>query len=1450
MVHRFLLRIGKTVSVLLLLTVFLFNTLKAQQKIKFTHITTDNGLSASTVMCMLKDHYGFMWFGTEDGLNRYDGYNFLVYRNNIKDKHSLTSNNITALYEDRDGNIWIGTNNGLSRYDRDHDSFTEYIADYKPGSISDNAVSCITQDHEGNLWVGTYRGLNLFNKKLNTFQHYTFSADHATSISNDKITVITEDKNMNLWVGTLNGLNLFNPANHKFQRFLHDDKVQGSISSNAVGAIEKDDAGNLWIGTNGGGLNKLDYQNHTFQSYKFSPKNPDGISSDIIFTLAAAKNGFLWIGTERGVDLFDTNTGTFKVYRNDPEDITSLRGSSIRSILVDRDNILWISTYAGGINKYDKNLPLFDVYHSKGFNSTGLSYRVVTSFADAEDGNIWLGTDGGGLNLFNPHTGTFKQIKHDSSRVNSLISNSVLTLLKHKNSNGLWIGTYGGGVDYYDPDKNTFRHYVKGPAGKGLSDDHIYAFMEDHEGKLWIGTNEGGVSVLDPATGKTTWYQQNVNNANDPHALTGNVIRAFYEDADHNIWIGVYNGGINILNPVTHTFTVLNKANSHLSSDIVDFIFKDHNGDIWVGTLGGGINKWLPKEHKFISFTSDNGLSNNVINSIAMDKSGKFWLGTNAGVSMFDPTKNVIRNFGLDNGLQGRDFVLHSGFCSSAGDIYLGGNNGFNIINPAKIRLNTIIPPVVITGFRLFNEPVYIGSKNSPLTKSITDTKEIRLNHAQTVLTFEFAALNFTVPDKNRYAYMMEGFDKGWIYTGNIHQATYTNLDPGTYIFRVKASNNDGIWNAKGAFVKVVILPPFWETWWFRLIILVLAGTAIYLAYKLRIRQIELQKENLEKLVNERTKEVKKQARSLQELNEELQTQSEELQAQSEELQMQSDELHLLNEDLVNQTKKLNALNGELSYQREHEQQARHEAELAREEAEKANQAKSIFLATMSHEIRTPMNGVLGMAALLNETPLNTEQQEYTQTIINSGEALLAVINDILDFSKIESGKMDLDIHDFDLRQCVEDVLDLFAGKAAETGIDLMYQVDHCLPVQLQGDSMRLRQVLINLLSNAMKFTAKGEVFLGVNLLRQLAADTIEIGFEVRDTGIGIPAEKLNRLFEAFSQVDSSTTRQYGGTGLGLAISKRLVALMGGEISVESHKGEGTTFKFTILCHVSKQQKKPFEVLNMGELQGRRILIVDDNPTNRRILELQMEQWKLKAVITSSAAEALRALESNADFDLVITDMQMPETDGFQLTESIKEKYANIPVILLSSIGYEAQRNHPGLFSAVLTKPVKQQHLGRVILEQLKHEVQVDQNDKKESHLLNDDFALQHPLKMIVAEDNRINQKLIVRILNKLGYDPSLAVNGREVITLLEDQFYEVILMDVQMPEMDGLKATAYIRDHFEKQPCIVAMTANAMVEDREECFRAGMDNYISKPIKLETLKAILEEVSAQINKG
>jgi signal transduction histidine kinase/CheY-like chemotaxis protein/ligand-binding sensor domain-containing protein len=1396
-------------TAIFLFGILLFSkTYSQHQNLIFRSITSADGLSQNRGLAIYKDCKGFMWFGTLDGLNKYDGYKIIVYKKNPADSTSISNNFINTIYEDTDNNLWIGTAEGLNRYDGATDTFIRYMHDpANAETLSDNRVNVIMEDKNGELWIGTSDGLDRLDKKTKVFSHYKHDQNNPKSLSDSFIISLEEDKNGNFWVGTeTQGLNLFDRKSNTSIHYKHNADVPQSISNNRITSIVEDSKGKFWVATDGG-INLFDRVKGTFKHYIHDIHNKRSLGNDVTYTILEDSKGNLWAGTmNSGLNLYNPETDDFTHYVHDEINKNSISNNTPCEIYEDDNGTLWIGIHRGGISYFHPGKEKFKSYQ-QALNENSLSNNNIKSMYEDRRGIIWIGTDGGGLNALDPKTNTITRYRHNVNDPHSIGSDVVLSI--YEDSYGsLWIGTLSQGLDLFDQKNKRFIHYKTYREGKSeLTTFDTWSILEDNNKNLWVGTDRG-VGLLDRVSHIITGFDFDGKRSFDDR------MQCIYQDTKKNIWIGSYRNGLFHFDTVTKRLTQERfgvDSSAGVSTTMINALHEDKNGNLWIGTHDG-LSVWNSHAKAFRIYKKKDGLLHDVIQCILEDDLGNIWLSTLTGLSKLNPKTNTFTNYPGTDGLLDNEFTQNACLKTRLGELFFGGINGLNSFYPDSLKENSFIPPVFLTGFEIFNTPVVIG-KGSPLTRHINDVKTITLSYKQSVFTFEFAALNYMLSKKNQYAYKLEGFDKNWNYVGSQRKATYTNLDPGEYTFTVKASNNDGLWNETGVSVKVIITPPFWLTWWFKTVVAFIVVGSVYSFFRVRVNAIRRQKVELEEQVRQQTGEVVAQKENLQTLNKQLQHQTSSLQQTNEELQQQ-----------------------------------REEAEKAKAEAEKANQAKSVFLATMSHEIRTPMNGVLGMASLLTETTLSAEQKEYADTIRNSGEALLTVINDILDFSKIESGNLELDSHAFDLRQCVEDVMDVFSVKAAQVGLDLVYQIDNQIPAQIVSDSHRLRQILLNLMGNAMKFTHHGEIFVKIDLLK-IEKDQMELAFQVRDTGIGIPQDKLSRLFKAFSQVDSSTTRKYGGTGLGLVISQRLVELMGGSIGVESEPGVGTSFGFTVKGRVGQESIRQYVNASLAGNEGKKVLVVDDNATNLTILKNQLEQWKLEPTLASSGSEALQFLAGKKKFDLVITDMQMPDMDGVQLTKLIKSHHASLPVILLSSIGDESKKNHPGLFAAVLNKPVKQQQFSRVLHSVLHPEREVAMvEDQKPKQLLSEDFAIQYPLRILIAEDNPVNQKLTLRVLNKLGYQQiEIAHNGLEAVEKFDEQFFDVILMDVQMPEMDGLEATRMIRLKQYHQPVIISMTANAMQGDKEECIKAGMDDYISKPVKLEILVSVLEKWALQL---
>lgn len=802
-------------------------------RIKFEHISIEQGLSQSAVFEICQDTKGFLWFGTEDGLNRFDGYSFKIYRRDPDRPGSLSNNVVRAIYEDRHGVLWIGTEDGLNRYDREKETFSHFTKSEDSHSLSNNNVLAIVEDKSGRLWVGTAGGLNRLDKERKQFTHYKHIPGKTFSLSNDKVTAIYEDEAGGLWIGTGGGgLNKYNEEKYIFSSYKNKPGDSRSLSNNFVKTIFEDSYGMLWIGTNEG-LNRFDREKNVFTRFEKDPNNNKGLSHNTVYSIFEVDTNDLWLGTNGGgINRWNPAEQEFRHLRNTPEIPHSLSNDFVHVIYRDRGGILWVGTEKG-INKFDRKKEKFAGWDME---ATGSDSMVWEIFEDKE-GCLWLGTDGG-LIMLNRDTGKTVHWTHEPNDPNSLSHNRVHAVFED-NQGMLWIGTHGGGLNRFDRRKKEFRHYKhdKSEPHGSLSNDNVFAVLEDRAGTLWVGTL-GGLNRLDDREAGffTHWLHDPLN----PDSLCNDFVMTMFEDRKGGLWIGT-EGGLSRFDQKKETFSSWEKSPdpNSISDNVILHIHVDKSGTPWIGTAWG-LNKFDWEKRTFTRFTKKNGLPNDRINGILEDEEGYLWLSTNAGISRFNPQSREFRNYDVHDGLKSIEFNGGSCFKSLDGEMFFGGIKGFNFFYPADIEDNPHVPPVVITGFLVFNKSVDVDSgHNAVLEKSIIETKKIVLPYRDNFFAFEFAALDYTTPVKNKYAYKMERLDKEWIEIDTRKRfASYTSVNPGEYIFKVRGSNNDGKWNEEGVLIKIIITPPIWKTWWFRVFLAVALVLLIFVGYRYRTRRL------------------------------------------------------------------------------------------------------------------------------------------------------------------------------------------------------------------------------------------------------------------------------------------------------------------------------------------------------------------------------------------------------------------------------------------------------------------------------------------------------------------------------------------------------------------------------------------------------------------------------------
>ncbi len=1327
----------------------------------------------------------------------------------------MNSSYVVSLLEDRAGNLWFGTNGGgVSKYDGV--SFYHYTT--KEG-LSSNNVWSILQDRTGNIWFGTWGGGLCMYDGL-SFTHFT----EEQGMSNNYIKTVFEDRNGNIWIGTDGGgaskLDLSKKPKTGNIFITHYSSIEG-LRSNHVWSITEDQKGNIWFGTWGGGVCRLLYnadngfEDKSFEQFSVNSKNQN------VWVVTEDSKGNIWIGTDgSGIEKFD---GEFYTQYTDEDGLSS---NYIKTIIEDRRGNIWFGTVENGATMFDgESLSNFTV-------GEGLTNNAIESIIEDKDGNIWFGTWGGGVNIYknqifssisekeglknnyivsilkdtkgNLWYGTWETgvIMFDGEYFNyfdedeGLCNNNVMTIIEDNNGN-IWFGTEGGGACKYDG--QYFTHFTE---KQGMSNNYITSILEDRNRNLWFGTNGGGLNMYD---GKV------LIRFTEKEGLSSNNIVSIKEDKNGNLWFVTDSHGISMFDGefITH-YT----EKEGLSDNKIETVFEDQNGNFWFGTWGNGVCLFNGKQ--FTNLTTSEGISNNYILSITEDLQGNIWLGSEDGLthleykhekiySSFDIVLKSdytdgyangfeVSTYGIEDGLIGTDFIVNSVFSDRKNSIWWGSGKGLIILDLIENEFMNDAPGVHLISIEINDE--YIDFYNSmenvnpginyaDIVPFYNYPEDLQLEYDKNHLTFHFSAIDWAAPEKILYTYRMSGLSEIWSKLDSESKAEYRNMPQGTYTFEVRAIGKTNKYGIPFSFT-FTIHPSWWESYWFRTLAILLFISISPIVYFYRMKKINESHEELEKEVRERTKEAVE----------------------------------------------------------------------ARVIAEEATKTKSDFLANLSHEIRTPMNAVIGLSHLALKTDLNRKQHNYLQKIEISAQSLLEIINEILDFSKIEAGKLNIETVDFKLTDTLSNVANIITLKSQEKeNLEVLFRVDPHIPHSLQGDPLRLGQILINLINNAIKFTEEGEVLLNIELLEK-NMDVIKLKFTVKDTGIGMTKEQYSKLFKAFSQADTSTTRKYGGTGLGLAICRSLVKMMKGRIWVESEVGKGSEFMFTLSFQESEIETIDTNSV-LKKLKNMKALVVDDNHTSRDILVEILAAYGISADEADSGVSALELID-NPDpkhYDIIFMDGDMPKMDGIETSYQIRN-LTGLPVqpkiIIISAHSLEDTQQAASDLSIedFLIKPVFPNHINDAFANAFGEHVYTENKPSIISELENLVREKLYDTNILLVEDNEINQLVVVELLTSLGLNVSTAENGIEAIQILEsnsdDHPFDLILMDLQMPKMDGYETTQRLRhmDGDSQNVPIIAMSADAVEGVEKKVLEVGMNDYLTKPIILDQLfKTLLKWV-------
>ncbi len=1271
------------------------------------------------VTCILKDYKGYMWFGTIDGLIRYDGINLYVYEKEPDDSTSLSHNSVNVLMEDKNKNLWIGTSVGLNLYNRDMDNFIN-VGNLNANlfRLNDSYISALCSDKKSLLWVGTFDGVNTYDHEKQIINHYSYDVNDHNAISSNRITCIAIDSEDNVWLGTMNGLNLFSDKIEGFRHFCREPGNNESISNNNITSLAVDLEGNLWAGTRGGGINKVVKRNDKFLFKRYYNNSRKGdLSNNYVLSLNADKRGYLWIGTENGgLTRLQINTGFFKVFKVEEGNNHSLSSNSIWALYSDNEDRLWIGTHNKGINVIDENFSKFESFQKNPVYNYGLADNDVSGFTEDRRGNVWIATDGGGICRFDPETRKFNKIIVNTAGHNYLANNAIKAILFDSKEN-IWVGTWAGGVDRLDKNGVKIENYnIESEQGGG--NNNILSLYEDSKGNIWAGTGGSGLFKYNNITNEFDLvdcsYQSGI-------LIKAAYVTAMLEESEGSFWIGTLNGIVILKRNPDQKFSCINFSRAEnspsLSSNAIEVIFEDSKKRLWFGTTDNGLNLFNKLDSTFIVFQKKDGLPGNSIMGIMEDNAGFLWIMTNKGISRFNYDSVSFTNYTREDGLNSNELYVRSCLKTKKGEFYIGGENGFNVFYPENIKNNNFIPPVYLTNLKLNNITAEIGVENSPLKKYIGETSEIILNHKQSSFTIEFIALNYTRPASNQFSYKLEGFDDEWNFADNNRSATYTNIKPGKYKFMVKGSNNDGIWNNTPATLHIRIKPPLLKTSWAIITYILLISALITVS-----------------------------------------------------LIIWNERIHIKHQLKLEQ--------------------------LGREKEHELNEKNIQFFTNISHEFRTPLSLIIApIESLILSAQSNIKEQLIV--IYRNAQRLLHLTNNLLDFRKLEEGRTSFKVKYGEIVSFIREVSLYFNVNFKRRHINFDINTSSTL-IKGWFDPEKLETIILNLLSNASKYTTDGgNIQIIVNNLT--SADVKEkynisseemrpasryIEIEIIDDGSGIYPEDLPFVFEKFYQSDSTRKKKNSGMGIGLSLTKGLVELHHGHIQARSNPNHETCFSFVLPIDRAafpeeEMLNKPASVLSrtiiseQEELNLKKhgkelpdpdqyeeradVLIVEDNYELRTFLARELGEKY--TTIQADNGKAGIELAFDKIPDLIVSDILMPQCSGIELCNVLKTdiRTCHIPIILLTArttIGDQIEGVEVGA-DDYITKPFNMQLLVAKI-NQL-----IQSRRKLYAHFSQDVYII--PNKMA---DNELDQKFLHKaidyIVMNIG-DNTLNVEGLSV---------------------------------------------------------------------------------------